>query len=579
MRKSKKIWLAAVLLVLLLSGCAALWEEAEEPQESSTEPGEFVEIQGGGDIDDAGLGEDQNVYAGDVTDSLVYFYVTVRMGNEGAGTNHTFDEVKNAVRFVDDLHVDTDIYAEALVQVGDSGGPKQGMLGYGETQSNATIRLRGNSSSLMPQKSYKLSLNDNAGLWRGQSNIALNKHIFDSTRFRNKLYFDLVKELPEVPSIRTQFARLFVKDETAGEETFTDYGFYTQTEVPSKKYLSNHGLDRSGYLYKAISFNFEPNEYLKNFDDPGFDLKNMETVVSCKGREDNERLLNLITAINDNSRDINEIVDTYFDRENYENWLLFNILMGNIDTTVQNFYLYSPLNGNRWYFIPWDSDASLYRQERELEGSSGEYDDWERGISNYWGVILHQRFLKNEKNREELRQKAKEMHEWLNAEVIEERAAEYNAVIGPYVSQMPDILNLGSTLEERRQVIAGLGEELEENYRIFEESLGWLMPFFMFETEQDQEKVTLTWEAAYDFSAGDIHYHVWVSRYPDMSNPVVDQTGLSSLSLEVPKAQLGEGTFYWKVEASAEDGRVVRSMNKIKVNDVYYPGVMAFEVR
>ena len=436
MRTSKKkIWITAALLAMFLSGCAAFLEETEAPKESIAEGEEAVEIQEGGDIDDAGLGEDQNVYSKDVTDSLVYFYVTVRMGNEGAGTNHTFDEVKNAVRFVDDVHVDTDVYAEALVQVGDSEGPKQGMLGYGETKSNATIRLRGNSSSLMPQKSYKLSLNDNAGLWRGQSNIALNKHIFDSTRFRNKLYFDLVKELPEVPSIRTQFARLFVKDETAGEEDFTDYGFYTQTEVPSKKYLSNHGLDRSGYLYKAISFNFEPNEYLKDFDDPAFDLKQMETVVSCKGREDNERLLELIEAVNDNSRDINEIIDTYFDRENYENWLLFNILMGNIDTTVQNFYLYSPLNGKRWYFIPWDSDASLFRQERELEGGSGEYDDWERGISNYWGVILHQRFLKNEKNREELREKARKMHEWLNGEVIEEKAAEYNAVIEPYVSQ------------------------------------------------------------------------------------------------------------------------------------------------
>ena len=60
---------------------------------------------------------------------------------------------------------------------------------------------------------------------------------------------------------------------------------------------------------------------------------------------------------------------------------------------------------------------------------------------------------------------------------------------------------------------------------------------------------------------------------------MVDQADLSVLSLEVPKTQLGEGTFYWKVEASSEDGRVVRSMSKIKVNDVYYPGVMDFEVR
>ena len=207
-------------------------------------------------IDD-GLREDKNVYNQDDPDSIVYFYVTVRYGSEAQGTNHTLDQVNNAVRFEDETHVDTEVYADALVQVGDETGPQPGMLGYGETESNATIRIRGNSSSLLPQKSYKLSLNDEAGLWRGQSNIALNKHAFDATRIRNKLYFDLAKNLSDVPSIRTQFVRLFVKDETSGSTQFVDYGLYTQAEVPTKKYLSNHGLDRAGYLYKAINFNFE----------------------------------------------------------------------------------------------------------------------------------------------------------------------------------------------------------------------------------------------------------------------------------------------------------------------------------
>ena len=580
-KRSLRVIPALLALVLVmtpaLGGCGE--QETAEPETQESEQTENGDIIAEGTIDDGGLREDMNVYSEDDPDSIVYFYVTVRMGNEGAGTNHTFDEVKNAVRFLNDAHVDNDVYAEALVQVGDSEGPKQGMLGYGETASNASIRIRGNSSSIMPQKSYKLALDDNAGLWRGQSNIALNKHIFDAPRFRNKLYFDLAKEVPEVPSIRTQFARLFVKDETAGEEAFTDYGFYTQAEVPTKKYLSNHGLDRSGYLYKAISFNFEPNEFLKNFDDEDFDLKQMETVVKCKGREDNGRLLELIDVINDNSTDINEIIDTYFDRDNYENWLLLNILMGNIDTTVQNFYLYSPLNGNKWYFIPWDSDTSLYRREREMEGGSGEYDDWERGISNYWGVILHQRYLKNEKNRERLKQKADEMHQWLNGDLIDEKAAQYNAVVEPFINQMPDLMYLGNTIEERNEIIANLGDELEENYRLFEESLEALMPFWMYEIEESADAVKFSWGDAYDFQAKDIAYHVWVSRYPDMSNPVVDQAGLTSLSLEVPKQQLGDGVFYWKVQASSEDGRVVRSMNKIAVNDVYYPGVMQVEVR
>ena len=253
----------------------------------------------------------------------------------------------------------------------------------------------------MPQKSYKLSLSDSAGLWRGQSNIALNKSAFDATRVRNKLYFDLAKNMEHVPSLRTQFARLFIKDETAGATQFEDYGLYTQAEVPTKKYLANHGLDRSGFLYKAISFNWEPNELIRNFDDPELDVEAMDTVISCRGREDNSRLLEAMDAVNDMSRDINEVMDTYFDRDNYMEWLAFNLLMGNRDTTMQNYYLYSPLNGSKFCFIPWDGDASLMRYEASIEDGQP-VADWEWGISNYWGIILHQRFLKNDKNREDL---------------------------------------------------------------------------------------------------------------------------------------------------------------------------------
>ena len=71
------------------------------------------------------------------------------------------------VRFINDSHVANDVYARAIVQVGDETGPLPGMLGYGVTESNARIRVRGNSSSVMAQKSYKLALDDEAGLWRG----------------------------------------------------------------------------------------------------------------------------------------------------------------------------------------------------------------------------------------------------------------------------------------------------------------------------------------------------------------------------------------------------------------------------
>ena len=179
-REGSKLWLlgAAAALVVILALAFGAWElsrdlgegqgeESSQTEEPAATPapeqqGDFT-VAETGDIDE-GLREDKSVYAQDDPDSLVCFYVTVRYGTEERGTNHTFNEVKNAVRFVDSTHVANDVYAEALVQVGDENGPTPDSVGYGETANNATIRVRGNSSTVMPQKSYKLSLNNSAGL-------------------------------------------------------------------------------------------------------------------------------------------------------------------------------------------------------------------------------------------------------------------------------------------------------------------------------------------------------------------------------------------------------------------------------
>lgn len=600
MKRGLKLWhlaaLAGIALLLALAVSASRMaptgsqeapagpaEDADDPfalqtpaaSEGEGESGDFQIAET--ETIDAGLHEDKSVYAGDDPDSLVYFYVTVRYGSEARGTNHTFNEVNNAIRFRDHAHYADDIYADALVQVGDENGPQPGMLGYGETASNATIRIRGNSSSLMPQKSYKLSLNDEAGLWRGQSNIALNKHIFDATRFRNKLYFDLARNLEDVPSLRTQFARLFIKDETSGSTQFVDYGLFTQAEVPTKKYLANHGLDRSGYLYKAISFNFEPNALIKNFDDPAFDQTAMDTVISCRGREDNTRLLEMIDAVNDTSRDINEVIDSYFDRDNYMQWLAFNLLMGNRDTTMQNFYLYSPLNGSKWYFIPWDGDTSVMRYEHEMEATSP-IADWEWGVANYWGIILHQRFLKNADNRAELAAVVEEMHTWLNKDTVDRMAARYYETVQPYLYVMPDVLNLQHTREEVEYIISRLGDEVEENYQNFLDSLTDPMPFWMYDAETVGSDILLTWEPAYDFEGRPFTYHVTLSRSPDLSAPILDESGLTVTNLAIPRAELGSGEFYWRVTARRSDGAAAVAMNQVIINDVYYLGVYNFAI-
>ena len=565
----------ALLFLLCAGGCASRMEEPE----GETEENPRVKIAETKDINDVGMMEDTSVYDDDQEDSIVYFYVTVQKGDEGSDTDHTFAEVNDVVRFLDDSHVINDVYARAIVQVGDEKGPKAGMLGYGLAKSNARIRIRGNSSTVKEQKSYKLALDDEAGLWRGQSNIALNKSAFDVTRIKNKLYFDLLRDVEAVPSIRTQFVRLFIKDETSHETEFKDYGLYTQAEVPTKKYLGNHGLDKEGYLYKAISFNFEPSDGLKNFDDPDFDQEAFDRILSCKGRQDNEKLMDLVDMISDKSVDINEIVGTYIDRENYITWLAYNILLANIDSTVQNFYLYSPLNSRKWFFIPWDGDNMLHEREDELEGLTESYGNWEHGISNYWGVLLHQRFLKNESNRKELEAKVDELHETINKDTVNALVQQYNETVEPYVTSMPDFYYLGHTKEERDDILKGLGDEVETAYREFKESLNELMPFFLNELEQDGDQLTFSWSEAYDFMNATVFYHISVASTPDFANPVIDEDGLTALEFHTTTEELSEGTWYFKVTAYTEEGKTSMAMDKILVNEVYYPGVISVEVR
>lgn len=79
---------------------------------------------------------------------------------------------------------------------------------------NATVQIRGQTSSQNAQKNYKIELKKNKGTWRGQRTINLNKHMTEGMRFRNKLAYDLIRGIPQMVGLRTQFVHLYVKDNT-----------------------------------------------------------------------------------------------------------------------------------------------------------------------------------------------------------------------------------------------------------------------------------------------------------------------------------------------------------------------------
>jgi spore coat protein H len=569
MRKLMRITLAVIIAVFLIAvslaslanpnlGQAAPAKTAQrgpdpiEPTMAATaqnEPVTKVSL----DIDNLPLADNPDLYQYDDPGSVVTMYVTVRRGNDLEDTDHTWREVNDATKYF--FEVMRRVYApkaEAILQIGDEKGPLPGELGYGETLPNATIMIRGNSTSRAAQKSYKIVLFDNAGEWRGQSTINLNKSMFDPTRVKNKLAFDLIKEIPDMVSLRTQFVHLYVKDETASppQRAFADYGLFTQIEMPNRKFLKNRSLDRNGQLYKAIQFEFyRYPEKILLAGDPLYDEDTFSTVLEIHGNDDHAKLIRMLDDVNNWAIPIEQTFAQYFDEDNYFTWMAFNILVENVDTHAQNFYLYSPQNGQKWYFIPWDYDGALDRQEHaEL------ISPFHRGISTYWNVVLHRRVLTVPAYREKLDVKVEEVAKIVSRERIAELIEIYRPIADKYVRRLPDMLELPLPLDARARVYDMLPDEPRVNYAMYLEDLQGPMPFFLGTPQKIGEKLRFVWDEAYDFNAQEITYQFEVSKNWDFENNVYDETLIDGYNIEIP--MLKPGLYFWRVSAKNENGKM-----------------------
>lgn len=548
---------ALALGLALLAGCSA-----EQP---ATVTGETAAGNGAVEkapavsLDDAGLTDNKLLYANSDPTSVRTFYLTVSRGNSGESSDHSWAEV-NTYSVYDYERMNVDRYkVEAILQEGDENGPREGAFGYGLTTPNATVQIRGQTSSQYAQKNYKLSLKENAGDIDGQKMIALNKHWGDSLRIRNKLMFDLMAEVPDMMSLRTQFVHLYVRDTTAvatGESAgaaFVDYGLYTWVEQLNKTALRAHGADRNGQLYKINSCEFYRYEdSIKLKTDPTYDQTAFEQRLEIKGSDDHSKLIAMLEAVNDYAIPIEEVCEQYFDMDNMLTWMAFHILTGNIDTQNRNVYIYSPQNGSKWYFWSWDNDGALDRKTSELWKNVTEYG-WETGISNYWGNILFCRVLKSEDYRAMLEDKIEELYAGTLAPAhVQTLAEKYAAVTTPYLYQMPDQEYAVLTREQHDIVLEETGEEIEKNYDAYQNSLELPMPFYIGVPVKTDTGYQCEWDASFDLQARDITYTAELSDSMAFDNLLAAYTG-PLLTLQMPA--LPPGQYFIRVVATNSAGK------------------------
>jgi spore coat protein H len=473
---------------------------------------------------------------------------------------------------------DTDAYVPEI----DAHLVIDGVGGYVEDGSpkNAKIRLRGSSSRLAEQKSYRVKLNSSAAakVWRGETTLQLNKHPYDLSRVRNKLAFDLFRDIPHVASLRTQFVHMTVtnKDASGVQYASADFGLFTHVEKMGKEYLANRGLPTDGNVYKAENFDFNVGSTSVRatlgsaLDAAGkvTDKAKFETVLSLEADNGNHLpLIAMIDDVNNEAIPFDTTFDKYFDKANYLTWLATSILMGNRDTVNQNFGLYQPKGGTKFYFVPWDYDGAFGFEDQPHEAVRPLYADWQKTIGNWWGVPLHRRFLQDPKHLAELKLAVNEIYDnYLTKAKINSKLDAYKPLVVPFVTTLPDsrYLPVASATTpaafetewdtERRR----LANVVAANRDSFFTTLGAPMPFWQAATFQTSTQVLFNWDTAVDLQGDAVTYTVQVATSPDFaaSSVLVDNVanGSSTSYLYTSPTSFVSGTTYFlKVTASSKD--------------------------
>jgi spore coat protein H len=279
----------------------------------------------------------------------------------------------------------------------------------------------------------------------------------------------------------------------------------------------------------------------------------------------------MLEDVNNYNLPIKGTFEKYFDVENYFTWLAFNILVGNIDTQSQNYYLYSPKNGEKWYFIPWDYDGALIRQNRDYFGKYP-YEYWEFGMANYWGGVLHNRVLRVEKYRDMLTTKIEELMLLLTPERIESMLNTYRPIVEPYVSRMPDIYYLSGTEDDFNFQYSLIPSEIENNYDLYLESLEISMPFYLGTPQSIGDELSFNWDESYDFDAQDITYEFIISK--DWEFREVIYSSSIAIVTYIKIDRLEPGTYFWRVTATNEDGKTQFPFDYyFDAEDGFHPGM------
>jgi spore coat protein H len=412
------------------------------------------------------------------------------------------------------------------------------------SSANATIEQRGSTSRSAIQKSYQIRLAAGAAPWRGSRTINLLKHPFDLTRVRNALSFEYFRRIAGFTSLRSGFVHLTIDG--------VDHGLYEWIEEPDETFLAAHGLDPGGALYKAKNFTFEPIDAAT-----AADPAKIAEILASKATPDLAKLRRMIAAVNDVNQPIDDVLAHHFNRANYVTWLAVNVLMADFDSRSQNFILYSPPGFEGWYFLPWDYDGAWGANEQP---GQPQRPRWREGIANWWGVVLHRRFLSEADNVAELGARIDE----LAATTITDAStaamvARYHDLVASFISVRPDIDSLPcdqsgtpGAIPQWEAEYARIADNATRALREYQDTIDRPMPFWLYEPAVSAPgSATFSWSRSFQLHGRAISYDVEINASETFEPASVITIAAGATEPRFTIKGLPSGHHYWRVVARA----------------------------
>jgi hypothetical protein len=480
-----------------------------------------------------------------------------------------------------DVNADTNPHdnfkPEITVHISMDGYPDDGKV------SNATFRQRGNSARFANLKSYRIKLDSKDQLWRGERKLQLNKHFWDLSRITNKLSFDLMQDIPHLPSLRTDFVKMSLDG--------VNYGLFTHVESVGKEYLKRRGWNKDSSIYKVGDFDFVMSDaYKLTAEGKPLDPHWFNLNLEIERGKDHRKVVEMIKVINDQRNNFtSNVMEKYFNKNNFLTWTSINFLFGNQDVMSvdsSNYYLINRKGEETFYFLPWDYDEAWVDSIWDVKNNIHQSRAWS-GISAFWSSLLHQRYLRQPGAIAELKKAAAHIKDkYLSPEKIASKLDVYLPIIKPLLSSPPDFQNLAisGTIPAADEYFANyknIYSAVEKNYKKFVDSIEYPMGFWIKTATLTGNKLNLEWSPSYDFQGDNISYDIQISTSPDFKQSTIVKSiaGLNSTKY-VSDWNLPVNDYYVRIFARDSANPVDHwqvAFNEYLYNEREYHGVVALQ--